>query len=76
MTVAELIHLLEACDPDAVVLIPRDADLDASSEIVADVVALPASAFATGRTAVHGAVRLGGITTATMIIASGPRERQ
>lgn len=71
MTVAELIRVLQGCDPQAVVLIPRDADLGAASEIVADVAHLPASAFVTGPAASSGAVRLGGITVATMIIATG-----
>lgn len=70
MIVADLMRLLEACDPDAVVLIPRDGCLDDPAEVLTDVVPVSPSVFATGPAAIHGAVRLAGIT-ATVIVAKG-----
>ncbi len=71
MIVADLIRLLETCDPQAVVLIPGDAGLGGHAEMLADVIPVPASVFAGGPAAAHGAVRLAGITAATVVLAAG-----
>lgn len=71
MIVADLIRLLEACDPNALVLIPRDGRLDDPTDVLVDAIPIAASAFNTGPAATHGAVRLAGITTATVFIATG-----
>lgn len=62
MIVGELIRLLQAQDPDAIVLIPHDPGLGGGAEAVSDVVGIPADQFRGGPAAANGAVRLSGFT--------------
>lgn len=75
MIVADLIRLLSTCDPKAVVLIPQEAGLEARTEILADVIPVAPSLFASDPAATHGAVRLAGITATTVIVANEARRQ-
>lgn len=68
MIVSDLIRALERCDPNAVVLIPRDGDLTDATEWVSDVLPVPSERFSSGPAAAHGAVRLMGFPSATMVV--------
>jgi hypothetical protein len=68
MIVSDLIRALKGCDPDAVVLIPRDVDLTDAAEWVSDVVSVPSERFSSGPAAAHGAVRLVGFPAATTVV--------
>ncbi|PVM82946.1 hypothetical protein [Caulobacter endophyticus] len=61
MIVADLIRLLKTCDPNAIVLIPRDGGPGDATERVAEAASIPAERFAGGPAATHGALRLLGL---------------
>jgi hypothetical protein len=69
MIVADLIRLLEAYDPNAVVLIPRDGGPGSATECVAEIAPIPAERFTGGPGATHGALRLLGLPSA---VGAGP----
>lgn len=58
MIVAELIRLLERCDPQAVVLIPGDQGPAANCEPVVEVLCAVSDRFSRGPAAERGAIRL------------------
>lgn len=73
MIVADLIRALQACDPDAIVLIPCDQAL--GGEPLADVVVVPPAALSRRSPATRSAVRLAGLSTAALtsvgVVAGG-----
>lgn len=71
MIVADLIRLLQDCDPNAIVLIPPDAGLGDGAEMLADVVPVPAARFSSGPGATSGGVRLSGFPATMMVVAAG-----
>jgi hypothetical protein len=76
MIVADLIRLLRDYDPNAIVLIPRDAGLGDGTEMLADVVPVPSACFSNGPGATSGGVRLSGLPAATMIVVTGVAARK
>jgi hypothetical protein len=71
MTVAELLRQLERCDPEALVLIPRDSGLGGDVEVAADIAPLVAGRASGDGGAQSPAVRLMGLASMTMVILSG-----
>jgi hypothetical protein len=71
MIVADLIRLLSDFDPDAIVLIPRDTGLGHGTEMLADVVPVPAACFSGGPAATSEGVRLSGLPAAAMLVVTG-----
>jgi hypothetical protein len=71
MIVADLIRLLQNCDPNAIVLIPPDAGLGDGAEMLDDVIPVPAARFPSGPGATSGGVRLSGFTATMIIVAAG-----
>jgi len=67
MIVADLIRLLQDCDPQAVVVIPADPSMGQACEPVSDVAAIAASRFTGGPAAQAGVVRLSGFPIALLV---------
>lgn len=70
MIVADLIRALEDCDPNAIVLIPRDTALTDATEWASDMLHVSCEHFITGPAAAHGAVRLVGFPVGVMVGAT------
>jgi hypothetical protein len=71
MRVAELVRLLQACDPDAVVVIPRDRGITHDTETVCDVARIAASHFSVGPAAIFGVVQLSSFPAVVLLGLSG-----
>lgn len=76
MRVSDLIHQLQACDPQAIVVIPHVPGEVQGTEALLEVVPIAPEQLSGGPSAICGVVRLCGFATAVGLAVSGEGSTQ